>query len=54
MTLKLILSLVSRGLGALQCNFGRYRCAAEIAKTPSVGNHRSPTRQRRVEILGDE
>ena len=33
-TLKFILSLVSRGLGALQCHFGRYRCAAEIAKTP--------------------
>ena len=23
-----------RGEGALQGNFGRYRCAAEIAKTP--------------------
>jgi hypothetical protein len=35
LTLKLILSLVSQGLGgALQGNFGKYRCAAEIAKTP--------------------
>ena len=36
-SLKFILSLVSRGLGgefALQGNFGRYSCAAEIAKTP--------------------
>ena len=35
-TLEFILSLVSQGLGGgvLQGNFGRYRCAAEIAKTP--------------------
>jgi hypothetical protein len=33
-TLKFMLSLVSWGLGALQGNFDRYRCAAEIAKTP--------------------
>jgi hypothetical protein len=35
-SLKFILSLVSLGLGgALQgVNFDRYRCAAEIAKTP--------------------
>jgi hypothetical protein len=32
-TLTFCLSLVSRGWG-LQGNFGRYRCAAEIAKTP--------------------
>jgi hypothetical protein len=28
------ISIYKQGLGALQGNFGRYRCAAEIAKTP--------------------